>query len=460
MSEKKEKQFILIAEDEDVARETLAEEFADRGFGVLQASDGLEALKLAREKKPDLLLTDLKMPGLDGLELVEKLAADVPVILMTAYGTVSNAVAAMEKGAFNFVEKPVDWQRLFALVEKALQHNLLRRENKDLKARLERSAFKSIVGESPVLKEVLAKIRQVAPTDTTVCVTGESGTGKELAVSAIQALSPRADAPFIKLNCAAIPENLLESELFGHEKGAFTGAEQQRKGKFELADGGTLFMDEIAEMKPNLQAKLLRVLQDGEFTRLGGSKPIKTDVRILCATNADIEDRIARGLFRSDLYYRIGVFTIALPPLRERKEDIKPLAEHFLTTSPEAGRKELGSFSGEALETMRRYDWPGNVRQLKNAVEYATLLAAPGREIGAECLPPEILKNTKFEAASRAAAKEEPPKGEPLSLKEIEKQAIEEALKRHGGNRAAAAKELGIGVKTVYRKIEEYQIEG
>ena len=215
MSEKKEKQLILIAEDEDVARETLAEEFADRGFGVLQASDGLEALKLAREKKPDLLLTDLKMPGLDGLELVEKLAADVPVILMTAYGTVSNAVAAMEKGAFNFVEKPVDWQRLFALVEKALQHNLLRRENKDLKARLERTAFKSIVGESPGLKEVLAKIRQVAPTDTTVCVTGESGTGKELAVSAIQALSPRADAPFIKLNCAAIPENLLESELFG-----------------------------------------------------------------------------------------------------------------------------------------------------------------------------------------------------------------------------------------------------
>ena len=276
----KENHLILIAEDEDIVRETLAEEFGDRGFEVLEASDGLEALKLAREKKPDLLLTDLKMPGLDGMELVEKLANEVPIILMTAYGTVSNAVLAMEKGAFSFVEKPIDWQHLFALTEKALQHNLLKKENKDLKERVERSAFGNIIGESAAIKEVFAKIRQVASSDTTVLVTGESGTGKELVVSAIQSLSPRANAPFIKLNCAAIPENLLESELFGHEKGAFTGAEGQRRGKFELADGGTLFMDEIAEMKPNLQAKLLRVLQDGEFTRLGGSKTIKADASI------------------------------------------------------------------------------------------------------------------------------------------------------------------------------------
>lgn len=456
----KENHLILIAEDEDIVRETLAEEFGDRGFEVLEASDGLEALKLAREKKPDLLLTDLKMPGLDGMELVEKLANEVPIILMTAYGTVSNAVLAMEKGAFSFVEKPIDWQHLFALTEKALQHNLLKKENKDLKERVERSAFGNIIGESAAIKEVFAKIRQVASSDTTVLVTGESGTGKELVVSAIQSLSPRANAPFIKLNCAAIPENLLESELFGHEKGAFTGAEGQRRGKFELADGGTLFMDEIAEMKPNLQAKLLRVLQDGEFTRLGGSKTIKADARILCATNANIEERIKNGLFRSDLYYRIGVFTIALPPLRERKEDIKPLAEYFLKTGAGAVQKNLTAFSEAALDIMLGYSWPGNVRQLKNAVEYAALLSTPGGAIEADCLPGEILKNTKVKITPRQNTEYSNASNEPLPLKEIEKQAIEAALKRHNGNKAAAAKELGIGLKTIYRKVEEYQIKG
>lgn len=455
----KEKYLILIAEDEDIVRETLAEEFSDRGFEVLEASDGLEALRLAREKKPDLLLTDLKMPGLDGMELVEKLAQELPMILMTAYGTVSNAVTAMERGAFSFVEKPIDWQHLFALVEKALQHGALKRENRDLKERVERSAFGNIIGESPAMKEVFAKIRQVAASDTTVLVTGESGTGKELAVSAIQSLSPRANAPFVKLNCAAIPENLLESELFGHEKGAFTGAEGQRKGKFELADGGTLFMDEIAEMKPNLQAKLLRVLQDGEFARLGGNKTIKADVRILCATNADIEERIKNGLFRSDLYYRIGVFTISLPPLRERKEDIRPLTEYFLKTSSAAAQKGLSAFSNEALDIMLGYAWPGNVRQLKNAVEYAVILAGSGREIGADCLPGEILNGSKSKIKPRREENQSAA-GEPLPLKEIERQAIEAALKRHNGNKAAAAKELGIGLKTIYRKVEEYQIEG
>ena len=455
----KEKYLILIAEDEDIVRETLAEEFSDRGFEVLEASDGLEALRLAREKKPDLLLTDLKMPGLDGMELVEKLAQELPMILMTAYGTVSNAVTAMERGAFSFVEKPIDWQHLFALVEKALQHGALKRENRDLKERVERSAFGNIIGESPAMKEVFAKIRQVASSDTTVLVTGESGTGKELAVSAIQSLSPRANAPFVKLNCAAIPENLLESELFGHEKGAFTGAEGQRKGKFELADGGTLFMDEIAEMKPNLQAKLLRVLQDGEFARLGGNKTIKADVRILCATNADIEERIKNGLFRSDLYYRIGVFTISLPPLRERKEDIRPLTEYFLKTSSAAAQKGLSAFSNEALDIMLGYAWPGNVRQLKNAVEYAVILAGSGREIGADCLPGEILNGSKSKIKPRREENQSAA-GEPLPLKEIERQAIEAALKRHNGNKAAAAKELGIGLKTIYRKVEEYQIEG
>ena len=441
----KEKYLILIAEDEDIVRETLAEEFSDRGFEVLEASDGLEALRLAREKKPDLLLTDLKMPGLDGMELVEKLAQELPMILMTAYGTVSNAVTAMERGAFSFVEKPIDWQHLFALVEKALQHGALKRENRDLKERVERSAFGNIIGESPAMKEVFAKIRQVAASDTTVLVTGESGTGKELAVSAIQSLSPRANAPFVKLNCAAIPENLLESELFGHEKGAFTGAEGQRKGKFELADGGTLFMDEIAEMKPNLQAKLLRVLQDGEFARLGGNKTIKADVRILCATNADIEERIKNGLFRSDLYYRIGVFTISLPPLRERKEDIRPLTEYFLKTSSAAAQKGLSAFSNEALDIMLGYAWPGNVR----------IRGHPGR-IGPRDRSrlPSRRDTERLQVQDKAAPGGKPERGRRTAAFEGDRKAS------HRGGAEAPQRQQGRGRQGAGHRIEDYLPQG
>lgn len=448
---------ILIAEDDAVARETLAEGFSDRGFKVLEARDGIEAEKTLKEGEVDLLVTDLKMPGVDGMALVEEFSKELPIILMTAYGTVSNAVAAMEKGAFNFIEKPIDWQKLFALVGKALQHAELKRENSQLKERLERSAFANIIGASTSIREVFSKIRQVASSDTTVLVTGESGTGKELVTSAVQALSARAQAPFIKLNCAAIPENLLESELFGHEKGAFTGAAQLKKGKFELADKGTLLLDEIAEMKPELQAKLLRVLQDGEFTRLGGSKTIKADVRILCATNADIEDRIKKGLFRSDLYYRIGVFTIHIPPLRERKEDIPLLAGYFLEKSANDLGKEIAGFSKEAMDALKIYSWPGNVRQLKNAVEYAALMANAGEEIKLGDLPEDVRRGDGGGDSDKAS--EQPAENAPLSLKEMEKQAILAALKRTGGSKAAAAKELGIGLKTIYRKIEEYDIK-
>ena len=447
---------ILIAEDDAVARETLAEGFSDRGFTVLEARDGIEAEKILKGGGVDLLVTDLKMPGVDGMALVEEFSKELPIILMTAYGTVSNAVAAMEKGAFNFIEKPIDWQKLFALVGKALQHAELKKENSQLKERLERSAFANIVGASQAIREVFSKISQVASSDTTVLVTGESGTGKELVTSAVQALSARAQAPFIKLNCAAIPESLLESELFGHEKGAFTGAAQLKKGKFELADKGTLLLDEIAEMKPELQAKLLRVLQDGEFTRLGGSKTIKADVRILCATNADIEDRIKKGLFRSDLYYRIGVFTIHIPPLRERKEDIQLLAGHFLEKSASDLGKKIAGFSKEAMSALKFYSWPGNVRQLKNAVEYAALMADPGEEIKLSDLPEDVRRGGEVETPK---ASERPAESAPLSLKEMEKQAIQAALKRTGGSKAAAAKELGIGLKTIYRKIEEYDIK-
>ena len=444
---------ILIAEDDAVARETLAEAFSDKGYKVLEAADGEEARELAKTKKPDLLLTDWKMPKCDGMQLVEELSKDLPIILMTAYGNVEYAVLAMEKGAFNFIEKPIDLVKLFALVDKALQHSLLQKENEQLKDRLERTALSGIIGAAPAIKEVFAKIKQVAASDTTVCILGESGTGKELVANAVQSLSGRSQGPFVKLNCAAIPENLLESELFGHERGAFTGAEKQRIGKFEQADHGTLLLDEIAEMKPELQAKLLRVLQDGEFTRLGGTKTIKADVRIICATNADIEKRIASGLFRSDLYYRISVFTINLPPLRERKDDIELLAKYFLDQLSSNLGKEFLGFSKEALQAMRNYSWPGNVRQLKNAVEYATITTVEKEEVKLAALPKEIGQGAGL------SVKEEEAATAPLSLKEMEKQAIEAALRRSGGKKDVAAKELGIGLKTIYRKIEEYDIK-
>ena len=445
---------ILIAEDDAVARETLAEAFSDKGYKVLEARDGEEAKNLAQSKKPDLLLTDWKMPKLDGMQLVEELSKELPIILMTAYGNVEYAVLAMEKGAFNFIEKPIDLVKLFALVDKALQHSLLQKENEELRDRLERTALSGIIGATPAIREVFAKIKQVAASDATVCILGESGTGKELVANAVQSLSARAQAPFIKLNCAAIPENLLESELFGHERGAFTGAEKQRIGKFEQADHGTLMLDEIAEMKPELQAKLLRVLQDGEFTRLGGTKTIKADVRIICATNADIEERIAKGLFRSDLYYRIGVFTINLPPLRERKDDIELLAKYFLDQSSNSLGREFKGFSKESLQAMRSYSWPGNVRQLRNAVEYATITTGDKEEVTLGSLPKEI---SQLSGVSAKEEKETAPA--PLSLKEMEKQAIVAALRRSGGKKDVAAKELGIGLKTIYRKIEEYDIK-
>ena len=455
---------ILLAEDDLTARETLAEEFSDLGFEVFTAADGFEALSLAEEKNPDLLITDLKMPKVDGLELVEKLSSKMPIILMTAYGTVSNAVKAMEMGAFSFIEKPVDWKHLLALTKKALQLGMLQRENASLKNQLEDYAFKGFVGKSPAMQEVFAKIRKVAATDKTVLVTGESGTGKELVVAAIQSQSARAKGPFIKLNCAAIPETLLESELFGHERGAFTGAAALRKGKFELADGGTLLLDEIAEMKPELQSKLLRVLQDGEFTRLGGSKTLKADVRLLCATNADLQERIKKGLFREDLYYRVGVFSIALPPLRERAGDVLLLANYFLSKSAAKLGKDLPGFSKETEEALENYSWPGNVRQLQNAVEYAGVMSEPGAPITPADLPSDIAGSYQKTQPKKISERSERPETAtenlpPLSLKELEKRAILEALKRCDGNKVKAAKELGIGLKTVYRKLEEYGVE-
>jgi two-component system response regulator HydG len=460
---------VLVIEDDATGRETLAEALRERGYRVRTATDGSVGLALLETEPADIVITDLMLPGADGMQILERAAPYCPVILITAYGTVDTAVQAMKRGAFDFVTKPVHLPHIYALVERALQMRALTAENERLRARgAGEYAFEQMIGRTAAMRNVFQQIRQVAPTDTTVCILGESGTGKELIANAIHQHSRRAAKPFIKVNCAAIAETLLESELFGHEKGSFTGAIKQRKGRFELADGGTILLDEIAEMSPALQAKLLRVLQEQTFERVGGTDTISVDVRVLVATNADLRERIKAGAFREDLYYRVSVFPIQVPPLRERREDIPLLADHFLRQRAAAMGKPLGGIAPAALDALTGYAWPGNVRQLENAIERACVMAPAGANIDAAHLPPEVLQvetpqpagTTSLTSPTIAAA---PPSAAAPALPvatmdELEKMAIEQALRRCNGNRAQAARTLKIGAKTLYRKIEKYGI--
>ena len=459
---------ILIAEDDITGRETLEEAFADRGYTVRTASDGAQALALLAGAEYDLVITDLVMPHADGMRLLETAAARCPVILITAFGTVDTAVQAMKLGAFDFVTKPIHLPHLFALVERALQMRALAQENARLAERVHESFdFAGLIGRTPLMRQVFQQIKQVAPTDATVCLLGESGTGKELVANAIHQHSRRAAQPFIKVNCAAIAENLLESELFGHEKGAFTGAIQQRKGRFELADGGTLLLDEISEMSPALQAKLLRILQEQVFERVGGSNSISVDVRVIVATNADLQERIKGGTFREDLYYRVSVFPIALPPLRDRRDDIPLLVNNFLQRHAHSMGKTINGITPRALEALCAHPWPGNVRQLENALERACVMVGDNAAVDLLHLPPEVAKQGPPQPPS-AAALPAPAPAPPApsavmtvpeaTMDELEKMAIVQALARHRGNRAQAARALKIGLKTLYRKIEKYQI--
>ncbi len=427
---------------------------------MFPAIDGEEALDILRKEFIHLVLTDLKMPKMDGVELLKvakTIRPEVEVILITGYGTVDTAVTAMKDGAFDYIQKPFKPREILKLVRKAMEKQSLVLENRMLQERIKDfQKFEKIVGRSPAMKKVLEIVAQVAPSSATVLIQGESGTGKEVIAQAIHDLSPRANHPFIKVSCAALPETLLEAELFGYERGAFTGAIARKEGRFELANGGTLFLDEIGEVSPTVQVKLLRVLQVGEFERLGGTKTIRADVRLVAATNVNLLEAVEKKVFREDLYSRLNVITLTLPPLREREGDIPLLAHHFLEIFKKKNNKDVKGFTQEALEVMLRYPWPRNVRQIENAIERAVVLTK-GEIIVPGDLPPEILKAMAWPAGEKAAMMDEKTisisLGTPLEI--IEKRIIEETLRHSRGDKNVASKILGISARTIYRKIEE-----
>ena len=441
---------VLVADDEIGVRESVGRVLRHEGFRVIPAEDGDAALAALRQGGVDLLLADLRMPGLDGLELLRAaklLTPEVEVVVLSGHGTVQEAVAAMKEGAYDFLTKPFERAQLVRTVRQALEHRALLLKNRNLQRRLdELVGAGEIIGESPAIRQVLALVSQVAPTAATVLIQGESGTGKELVARALHEGSPRSGRPFIRVNCAALPETLLESELFGYERGAFTGAAARKEGRFELADGGTLLLDEAGDLTAATQAKLLRVLQEGEFERLGATKTVKVDVRLVAATNQNLALLVKERRFREDLYYRLNVITIEIPPLRERGEDILLLAGHFLRVHAAKNRRAIDGFTEAALARLRAYPWPGNVRELEHAVERAVILTR-GKMIDLGDLPPAV---GQAEPATRVVPI---PLGMPLD--EVEQRLIEETLRLTKGNKELAAKFLGIASRTIYRKLKE-----
>ncbi|MHC5012155.1 MAG: sigma-54-dependent transcriptional regulator [Planctomycetota bacterium] len=450
---------ILIVEDEKNAREALGEVFSVQ-HEVRLAEDVAQALEQLRSEAMDLVLTDVVLPGeRDGLDLlreVKSLQADTPVIVMTAYGSVEKAVRAMRDGAHDFLEKPLDLGRLRNLVASTLRARAEAPASaayrKDLSAAGVPPGF---VGDAPAIREVFRVVQKAAPTNATVLILGESGTGKELVAEAIHRASPRARGPFVKVNCAALPEGLLESELFGHVKGAFTGAVTARAGRFEAANHGTLFLDEVGEVPPHTQVKLLRVLQNREIERVGESRTRPVDVRLVAATNADLEARVRKGDFREDFYFRLKVVTMRMPPLRERTGDIPALTEHFRKLYGKRHGRDVASVSAEAMELLLAYEWPGNVRELENLVEAAVVLSE-GDEITPEVLPVEVGGRQHVEDLPESDGIRLPPG---TSLPEAERRLILDTLRRTDGNKTAAARILGIGLRTLYRKLEQYETE-
>ncbi len=445
---------ILVAEDDSRTRESLGRAMIQAGYRSLTAADGAAALAILQKESVDVLLTDLKMPGVDGMTLLERVRAGSPetiVIILTAFATVDLAVEAMKKGAYDFLTKPIHLDKLELVLRHALETRRLAQENRELRLRLrETSGLKQLLGRSTAMQRLRESIQQVAATDATVLILGESGTGKELVAHAIHYGGRRADCPLVKVSCAALPEELLESELFGHERGAFTGARDRRTGRFELAHGGTLFLDEVGDLSPRTQAKLLRVLQEQEFERVGGTETIRVDVRLIAATNRDLEGLVAEGTFREDLYYRLNVVPIQVPPLRERVEDIPLLVAHFLRVFAERGGKPVPELTPEALALLCRHSWPGNVRELEHVVE-SILVFSKGGPIAVGDLPPAIRGGERgSESGDRASG---------ATLRDLERQAIARTLVATGGNRRRAADILGIGLKTLYRKIHEFGLE-
>ena len=445
---------ILVIDDDESLRRVLEYNLAQEGYAVLTASSGEQGLDLLRKEGADLVVTDVRMPGMDGLQVLEgvrKVDPNIQVIILTAFGTIEMAVEAMKAGAFHYISKPFNRDELKLTIKKALQLKELERENVALRQELkERTGLDAIIAESPPMSQVLELVVRVAPTETTVLILGESGTGKELIARAIHGSSPRAHGPFVAVNCAAIPETLLESELFGHVKGAFTGAIRDRVGKFEAAEGGTIFLDEIGEMRPDLQVKILRVLEERMLERVGDNRLIRVDVRVLAATNKDLSKAIQAGEFREDLYYRLNVVPLQIPPLRERREDIRPLAQHFLKR---LGASPRLTIAPEAFRALESYDWPGNVRELENALERAMIFHR-GDVISLADLPETIRAPKAKEAAALPVSL--PEAG--LSLEEVEKELILRALQKHDWNQSRAARYLGITRHTLLYRIEKHNI--
>jgi DNA-binding NtrC family response regulator len=441
---------ILIVDDEVNARTALGEILKSEDYQIESAGDGFKALAKLGEFDADLVLSDFHMPGMDGGELLRKVKEkdpELPVVLMTAFGAVETAVAAMRDGASNYLLKPLNTDELLIVIERALERRRLRQETTELRDQLRaRYSFDNIVGSSPEMQRVFKSVEQIAPSRATVLLTGESGTGKELVAAAIHHNSPRATGPFVRLHCAALAETLLESELFGHERGAYTGAEKKREGRFEQANGGTLFLDEIGEIQPSIQVKLLRVLQEREFERVGGNQTLKVDVRVIAATNRDLKEMVAAGKFREDLFYRLNVINLQLPSLRQRPSDIPALAMYFLKRYADENGKNVRRIGDAALAQIVNYPWPGNVRELENVIERAVVLA-DGESIESHHLPPEVA------VASRRT-------GVPMipgaTMEEIERYAILRTLEAMGGSTSKAAEMLGISVRKIQYKLQEY----
>ena len=447
------KSTLLIVDDEKNLRDGLAEALGMEGYEALTAADGQEAMKVLDERYIDLVITDLKMPRVSGMELLQYIKQrwqNIPVIIITAHGDISEAVSAMQYGALEFITKPLDLEHLLKLTKNALEIRELSITNQELREEvLAQQRISSIIGRSPAMRKIFDLVRKVAPARASVLITGESGVGKELIADAVHNLSPRRDKPFIKVHCAALAESLLESELFGHEKGAFTGAQARKRGRFEMADSGTLFLDEIGEINQNVQIKILRVLQERKFERVGGESTVEVDTRFIAATNRDLKVEIAEGRFREDLYYRLNVVNIHVPPLRERREDIPLLAATFLHEFSQENGKELEGFEPRTRQALYAYDWPGNVRELRNCMESSVVMAS-GRFITMDDLPPGP-RSTQEKHEIRIPALS--------SFEDAEKIIIVETLAALGGNKTKTAETLKIGRKTLYQKIEQYGID-
>jgi two-component system response regulator HydG len=453
----KSKNTILIVDDDSAHRTMLRTLIGGWGYNIVEADDGSTAIEKVKQSPFDMVLMDvrmLKVSGIEALEQIKTINPAIPVTIMTAYSSVETAIDALKKGAYDYLTKPLDFDKLRLALERAMEHSQLKEENRILKESLGKQFdIQNIIGRSPAMVNLLETVSHVAPSEATVMITGESGTGKELIAGAIHFNSPRKDGPFVKINCAAITETLLESELFGHEKGAFTGADRKKEGRFLQAHAGSLFLDEVSEMPLTMQVKLLRVLQEREITRVGGETVIPVDVRLIVATNKNLQNLITEGLFREDLFYRLNVVGLELPPLRERREDIPLLAQHFLKVFAAKNRKEIKGFTPQSMDQLIRYNWPGNVRELMNAVERGIVLART------EYLDEQDLTIIKNNAAP--AAQTLPVLYDNciyMTLEKVEKAAILRNLELTAGNKSKAARRLGITRKTLHKKLKKYGV--